>query len=98
MSEHETMSRHRSEDNGAAITINRSIPLPWLVSAILGIAIQAITVWLGLQAQGEAIKDLTVQVKELRAAAAQGGLKTVEIDFAVKDLSRRVQLLEAKVH
>lgn len=86
------MTQHRNTDPPVKIT--REIPLPWLIGIVVSLIVQAVMVWVGQQAQGDAIKALTVEVKELRTAAAAGGLKTVEHDLTLKDHERRLQVLE----
>jgi hypothetical protein len=86
--------KQRAEDPPLKIT--REIPLPWLIGLGVGLIVQAVTVWVGQQAQGQAIKDMTVELRELRAAAAAGGLKTVEHDLKLADHERRLQVLEQR--
>lgn len=86
------MSNHRPNDPPVKIT--REIPLPWLIGIVVSLIVQAVMVWVGQQNQGDAIKALTVEVKELRQAAAAGGIKTVELDLTLKDHERRLQVLE----
>jgi hypothetical protein len=89
------MATHRADDP-PMMKVSREIPLPWLVGIAFGLIVQAVTMWVSQQAQGQAIRDMTVELKELRAAAATGGLKTVEHDLTLKDHERRLQSLEQR--
>lgn len=84
----------RTRTNDPPMRITREIPLPWLIGIVVTLIVQGVTVWLGQQQQGDALKALTAEVKELRAAAATGGLKTVEHALRLEDHERRLQALE----
>lgn len=84
----------RRRNSDPPVKITREIPLPWLIGIVVGLIVQAVTVWIGQQTQGKAVDGLTVEIKELRAAAAQGGIKTVEHDLKIIDHERRIQTLE----
>ena len=87
-----TTMHHRAGD--PPIKVTREIPLPWLVGVIIGLIVQAVSVWIGVQSQGDAIKSLTAEIKELRASVAAGGLQAVRIEVRVEDHERRLQQLE----
>lgn len=86
--------RHRKDDPPVKIT--REVPLPWLIGGTVGLIVQAVTLWIGQQNQGQAIKDMLMEVRELRASAAAGGLKTVEHTLKLEDHERRIGALETK--
>lgn len=86
--------KHRADDGNSPVKITREIPLHWLIGIVVGIAFQAAIVIVGQVQQQKSIDALTVEVKELRAAAAAGGLKTVEHDLRLVDHERRLQVLE----
>lgn len=83
---------HRAGDPPLKVT--REIPLPWLIGVVVGLIVQAVTVWVSVQALGETTRALTVEVKELRAAAAAGGIQGVRMEVQVADHERRLQHLE----
>lgn len=78
------------------IKISREIPLPWLIGLVCGLVFQAIVMWTGQQAQGQAIKEMTAELKELRAAVQAGDIKSVEHRIRLDDHERRMQALEAR--
>lgn len=94
LEENSTMN-HRPTD-GHPVKITREIPLPWLIGVVFGLIVHAATLWFSQKAQGDAIKDMTIELRELRSAAAAGGLKTVEHDIKIADHERRLQILEVR--
>lgn len=84
---------HRQGDPPLKVT--REIPLPWLAGVIVGLIVQAVTVLLTQQNQSQAIKDMTTELRELRAEARAGGIKTVEHDLKLSEHERRITKLEA---
>lgn len=86
----------RTRNDDPPVKITREIPLPWLAGVLFTLIFNGISVWLGQQSQAKALDGLTTEVRELRAAAAQGGLKTVEHDLKLVDHERRIQVLETR--
>ena len=92
MPQDDPMDHHRAGDPPLKVT--REIPLPWLISIVAGLAFQGVTVWLGQQSQGQAIRDMSTELRELRTEARAGGLKTVEHELKLSDHERRITALE----
>lgn len=87
--------QHRADDAGP-IKVTRDIPLPWLVTVVGGIVVQAVLTWQGQQDQAKLIQNLTAEVREMRASLNQGGLKAVEHEMKLADHERRLQAQEAR--
>lgn len=79
-----------------AVRVTREIPLPWLVTIAAGLVAQGVTLWTGQQAQGQAIKDLTVEVREMRQAVNAGTITSTEHTMRLADHERRLNALESK--
>lgn len=88
--------RHRANDP-SPVHITREIPLPWLIGIVVGLIVQAVTLYVGQQAQAEAIRALSSDVKELRGAATTSGLKSVEYGLRLDDHERRIQANESRI-
>lgn len=80
----------------APMKLNREIPIPWLIGGVITFIVQAVTLWISVQNQGQAIRDLVTEVRELRTDARSGGLKVVEHDLKLSDHERRIAQLEAR--
>lgn len=87
--------QHRADD-AVPIKVTRDIPLPWLITVVAGIVIQAVLTWQGQQDQGKLIERLTVEVREMRALLGRGDVKFVEHDMKLADHERRIQAQEAR--
>jgi hypothetical protein len=81
------MASHRADD--PPIRISREVPLPWLIGGAVGLIINITTMWIGMQ-------NLTQEVKELHAAATQGGLQSTEFRVKLDEHERRIQSLEVR--
>jgi hypothetical protein len=77
----------RSDD--PPIKVTREIPLPWLIAIVMGLIVQAVTIW-------NSVNALTVEVKELRVTTATGSLKTVEHEVQLADVLRRLAAVETR--
>lgn len=84
-----------------AVTIDRKIPLWGVLGVVGGLLVQAALMWDGqhLQAaeirhQSEQIHDLAEQVKSLAAQIAAKDVVDIGQDASIKDLTRRVSVLE----
>lgn len=86
----------RRQANDPPVHITREIPLPWLIGIVFGLIVQGVTLYIGQQTQAGAIRDLATDVKELRAAVASSGLKSVEYGLRLDDHERRLQATESR--
>ena len=88
-------THHRMGDPDP-VRITREIPLAWLIGVVAGLIVQAVTLYIGQQAQSEAIRVLSAEVKELRAVVQNGTLKDVEYGLRLDDHERRVTAIESR--
>jgi hypothetical protein len=91
---------HTRESDGAdgahqVITIDRKIPLPWLLSIAGGLALVLAGMWYQLQRTTETAGDIKVDVKAIRDDMQKRERKDVDDDYAMRDLAKRVTVLEA---
>lgn len=78
------------------VRITREIPLVWLVGGVVGLIVQAVTLFIGQQAQSEALRVLSGEVKELRVLVQNGSVKDVEYGLRLDDHERRMQTVESR--
>lgn len=83
-------------DDSAPVKIMREVPLPWLIGVVAWLVFQGAVLWYGQQAQNQALKDLSAEIKELRASSKSDDLKIVEHDLRLTDHERRIQVLEQR--
>lgn len=88
-------THHRLSD-AEPVRITREIPLAWLVGVVVGLIVQAVTLYIGQQAQAEAIRVLSGEVKELRVLVQNGSVKDVEYGLRLDDHERRMQAVESR--
>ena len=88
-------THHRLSDP-EPVRITREIPLAWLVGVVVGLIVQAVTLYVGQQTQAEAIRVLSSEVKELRVAVQAGSVKDVEYGLRLDDHERRMQVVESR--
>jgi len=88
-------THHRLSDP-EPVHITREIPLAWLVGVVVGLIVQAVTLYIGQQAQAEAIRVLSGEVKELRVLVQNGSVKDVEYGLRLDDHERRMQAVESR--
>lgn len=88
-------THHRSGDP-EPVRITREIPLAWLIGTAFLLVVQAVTLYVGQQAQAEAIRVLSGEVKELRVLVQNGSVKDVEYGLRLDDHERRMQAVERR--
>jgi hypothetical protein len=102
MTEGQDMTHHRGQDpNG--IRIVREIPM-WGIWCVLGAGLlQAVLMWSSQREQATAIAALTEQVSianatinRLTAEIGSKNIKDVEHDMALRDMERRLNLVESR--
>ena len=87
---------HHRQSDPEPVHITHEIPLAWLVGVVVGLIVQAVTLYIGQQTQAEAIRLLSAEVKELRVAVQAGSVKDVEYGLRLDDHERRMQAVESR--
>jgi cell division protein FtsL len=87
------MPHHRAGDPPLKVT--REIPLPWLITSLLALIVQAVAMWFGQQALVQSNRDLVGEVRELRSTVNSGALKAERLEQQLGDVQRRLAILEA---
>lgn len=87
------VEQHRSGDP-ALVRVTRDIPLAWLIGVVVGLIVQAVTLYAGQQTQSESIRLLISEVKELRTLVQSGSVKDVEYGLRLDDHERRMTAIE----
>lgn len=82
------------DSRSGAIRIDRVIPLHWVLGLIGAIALQAVLLWQGQQAQAKAIGDMASQVTTLATKVEAKNLKDIEHDLRLDEHARRINALE----
>lgn len=90
------MATHRADDP-PLMKVSREIPLPWLVGIAFGLVVQAVTMWVAQQNQQQAIRDMTIELKELRTAAGNGGLAVERMAGEINALKVRVDGIDRRL-
>lgn len=88
------VEHHRSGDR-EPVHVTRDIPLAWLIGVVVGLIVQAVTLYSGQQTQSESIRALITEVKELRILVQNGSIKDVEYGLRLDDHERRMMVLES---
>ncbi len=83
-------------DDPSPLKVDRVIPMPWLLTGIGSVIVSAVMMWTSIQTQSQTLRDLTLEVRELRTSAAQGGLEVVKMGAKIDDHERRIVQLETK--
>lgn len=94
------MTQLRESDHPSAqqvITIDRKIPLPWLLTGAGILALTLGTMYFDQRRSGEKIAEVASDVKAIREDVQRQGIKAVEDTYQLRDLSRRLTVLEAAV-
>lgn len=85
---------HAGENPGTILKITREIT-PWqLGSAVAVSAIFVATVWFNLRAQGETMTVVAADVKQVLAAQRTAEIAVRDMQYEVRDLNKRVTVLE----
>jgi hypothetical protein len=97
-------SKYKEEGTETALRISWIVPLPWLIGGALGLAINAAALYYGQLRQGEiqveqkeVLKDMAVQMRELRSLISTTNSKDFQHDTKLEEHERRIQALESKV-
>lgn len=81
-------------DSEGRVRIDRVIPLPWVMSILGVVLLQAATLWFQVQAGTEAIKEMRTDLRSMSTWQNQALVKDAQIDGMLNDLRRRIEQLE----
>ena len=97
MTEKDMHTRESDHANGTQqfVTIDRKIPITWLVGGAVTAAVVAGGMYYQLQRTTEKTSDISIEVKAIRDDIAKQGRKSIDDDYAARDLQRRVTVIEA---
>ena len=97
-------STDKSEGTDGKVKISWIVPLPWLVGGVVVLAINGAAMYYGQLRQGEiqaeqkeVLKDMVVQMRELRTLISSTNSKDFEHDTKLAEHERRLVALEGKV-
>jgi hypothetical protein len=97
---------HRSSDESTTgavasersfITIDRRIPLPWLLGSLAAIVVSWGTMYFQQKQTSEKVSEVAGDVKQIRTDVATQGMKSLEDNISLRDLNRRVTATEVKI-
>lgn len=90
------LDRSRPGDNppGTIFKVTREIT-PWQLGTAVGIAaVFVATVWFTLQAQGQQLQTVATDVKQVLAIQQTAEKTTIDLQYEIRDLKRRVGDIE----
>lgn len=81
-------------DSTGRVRIDRVVPLQWVLTILGVVAAQAATLWFQVQSSTESIKEMRVDLRAMTAWQSQSLVKDAETSHRLRDLERRIELLE----
>ena len=95
---------HRSSDEGAGpasersfITIDRKIPLPWLLGSLGALGLVLTGMFFQQRATSEKVSDVGSDVRQIRAEMQAQNKQSMEDNFMIRDIGRRLTAVELDV-
>jgi len=85
---------HKRADD-PPLKVTREISPEWLIGGIVALIVNAVTVWVGQQNLAATVRDMTTEMKELRATALAGSQQAIKHDMRLDDHERRIGKIEA---
>ncbi len=92
---------HRASDDAireqSIITFNREIPVTWALAVLGAFAIFLGTMYFQQRQQSDKVVDIANDVKQIRSDVQQQGAKSMEDNFTLRDLNRRLTAAEVQL-
>ena len=85
-------------DDSGRVRIDRVLPLPWVIGMMVGIGLQAATLYYGQQQVAEKVLELRSDVRALNNATQTAATRDVEHSMRIQSLERRVDVIETARH
>ena len=97
---------HRASDDGGdhaptaerqVFTFDRRIPATWLFGCLGALAVCLVTMFFQGRATAEKVVDMAADIKTIKDSQQSQALKAAEDSYSVRDLMRRVTVIEATI-
>lgn len=88
-------SDHADHDVRQFVTIDRRIPVTWLAGGAITLGVVFAGMYYQLQRTTEKTGEISTEVKAIREEIGQQSKKSVQDDFTMRDMQRRITVIEA---
>ncbi len=83
-------------DSQGRVRIDRVIPLPWALSLLGAVVMQAVVLWFQVQAATETVREMKLQLTSMLSAQALAREHAAEKSAELRELRHRIEALEGR--